>query len=379
MENKMKILICTGIYYPDIGGPATYSKLLFDELPKKGVFVEVLSFGEVRRLPKIIRHYAYYKRVKKIARNFDVIYVQDPVSVGLPTALACEKQNKKFVLKVVGDYAWEHYQNQKSNLKSQNEEFIYPERFWNIKFDLKTELLKRIEKFVAERAEKIVVPSKYLKNIVKGWGVDKNKISVIYNAFSPADIVEEKYSLRIRFKITGITIFSVGRLVPWKGFETLIEIMKELPNNTRLLIAGDGPDYEKLQNKIKNLNLGNRVFLLGRLEHDDLLKKIKASDIFVLNTGYEGFSHQLLEVMNVGTPIITTDVGGNPEIIKNEKDGLLVGYDNKEQIKEAILKLAGNRVLADRLAKNAKDKVKNFDQEKMLEEIKDFLLQVKND
>src|SRR3989344_1553976 len=298
MENKMKILICTGIYYPDIGGPATYSKLLFDELPKKGVFVEVLSFGEVRRLPKIIRHYAYYKRVKKIARNFDVIYVQDPVSVGLPTALACEKQNKKFV---------------------------------------------------------------------------------IYNAFSPADIVEEKYSLRIRFKITGITIFSVGRLVPWKGFETLIEIMKELPNNTRLLIAGDGPDYEKLQNKIKNLNLGNRVFLLGRLEHDDLLKKIKASDIFVLNTGYEGFSHQLLEVMNVGTPIITTDVGGNPEIIKNEKDGLLVGYDNKEQIKEAILKLAGNRVLADRLAKNAKDKVKNFDQEKMLEEIKDFLLQVKND
>jgi len=375
----MKILICTGIYYPDIGGPATYSKLLFDELPKKGVFVEVLSFGEVRRLPKIIRHYAYYKRVKKIARNFDVIYVQDPVSVGLPTALACEKQNKKFVLKVVGDYAWEHYQNQKSNLKSQNEEFIYPERFWNIKFDLKTELLKRIEKFVAERAEKIVVPSKYLKNIVKGWGVDENKISVIYNAFSPADIVEEKYSLRIRFKITGITIFSVGRLVPWKGFETLIEIMKELPNNTRLLIAGDGPDYEKLQNKIKNLNLGNRVFLLGRLEHDDLLKKIKASDIFVLNTGYEGFSHQLLEVMNVGTPIITTDVGGNPEIIKNEKDGLLVGYDNKEQIKEAILKLAGNRVLADRLAKNAKDKVKNFDQEKMLEEIKDFLLQVKND
>ena len=379
MENKMKILICTGIYYPDIGGPATYSKLLFDELPKKGVFVEVLSFGEVRRLPKIIRHYAYYKRVKKIARNFDVIYVQDPVSVGLPTALACEKQNKKFVLKVVGDYAWEHYQNQKSNLKSQNEEFIYPERFWNIKFDLKTELLKRIEKFVEERAEKIVVPSKYLKNIVKGWGVDENKISVIYNAFSPADIVEEKYSLRIRFKITGITIFSVGRLVPWKGFETLIEIMKELPNNTRLLIAGDGPDYEKLQNKIKNLNLGNRVFLLGRLEHDDLLKKIKASDIFVLNTGYEGFSHQLLEVMNVGTPIITTDVGGNPEIIKNEKDGLLVGYDNKEQIKEAILKLAGNRVLADRLAKNAKDKVKNFDQEKMLEEIREFLLQVKND
>ncbi|MDD2935633.1 MAG: glycosyltransferase family 4 protein, partial [Candidatus Pacebacteria bacterium] len=370
----MKLLICTGIYPPDMGGPATYSKLLFDRLPEKGVDVEILSFGEVRHLPKIVRHFAYYRKVKKLGREADLIYVQDPVSVGLPTACACKKINKKFVLKVVGDYAWEQYQikSQKSEVKSQkldeDEQFVYPENFWKRKFDFKTELLKKIEKFTANRAEKIITPSNYLKDIVVGWGIDETKVTVIYNVFAPVDIIEEKYSLRIRYKISGIAIFSAGRLVPWKGYDTLIDVVNELPE-TRLIIAGEGPDYNKLQEKIKTLELENRVVLSGRLSKDDLLKQIKASDIFVLNTGYEGLSHQLLEVMSVGTPIITTNVGGNPELIKDEREGLLIDYNNKEQLKEAILRLSKKRVFADKLTANAKEKLKHFDEEKMLDEL----------
>jgi len=373
----MKLLVCTGIYPPDMGGPATYSKLLFDRLPEKEISAKILSFSEVRHLPKIIRHFVYYQKVKKLGRDADLIYVQDPVSVGLPTALACKKINKKFVLKVVGDYAWEQYQIKSQNLK-EDEEFVYPENFWKQKFDFKTELLKKIEKFTADRAEKIITPSNYLKDIVSGWGIDEKKITVIYNAFAPVDIIEEKYSLRIRYKISGTAIFSAGRLVPWKGYDTLIDVVNELPE-TRLIIAGEGPDYDKLQEKIKKMGLENRVVLSGRLGKDDLLKQIKASDIFVLNTGYEGLSHQLLEVMSVGTPIITTNVGGNPELIKDEREGLLIDYNNKEQLKEAILKLSKKRVFADKLVANAKEKLKHFDEEKMLNELVDVLLQVKND
>jgi len=212
------------------------------------------------------------------------------------------------------------------------------------------------------------VPSKYLKSIVVGWGIDEEKIKVIYNAFTPIDIVEEKYSLRIRFKISGTTIFSAGRLVPWKGFEMLIDVVKNLPE-VKLYIVGDGLEFDKLNKKIKSLKLENRVFLLGRLKQDDLLKQIKASDIFVLNTGYEGLSHQLLEVMSIGTPIITTNVGGNPEIIRNEKDGLLVEYNDGRDLRDAILKLAKDRVMADRLANNAKERVKMFNKENMLSEV----------
>ncbi|NOY35824.1 MAG: glycosyltransferase family 4 protein, partial [bacterium] len=105
----MRILICTGIYPPDIGGPATYSKLLFDELSKRGVEVEVLSFGDVRRLPKIIRHLVYFLKTLKRARGADIVFAQDPVSVGLPAAIAAKILQKRFILKVVGDYAWEQY------------------------------------------------------------------------------------------------------------------------------------------------------------------------------------------------------------------------------------------------------------------------------
>ncbi len=80
----MKILIATGIYPPDIGGPATYSKLLKDELPGRGIDVQVLSFGQVRHLPKIIRHFSYLLKILKLGRGVDVIYAQDPVSVGFP-------------------------------------------------------------------------------------------------------------------------------------------------------------------------------------------------------------------------------------------------------------------------------------------------------
>jgi len=74
----MKILIATGIYPPDIGGPATYSKLLKDELPDRGIDVKVLSFGEVRHLPKIIRHFSYFLKVLKLGKGANVIYAQDP-------------------------------------------------------------------------------------------------------------------------------------------------------------------------------------------------------------------------------------------------------------------------------------------------------------
>src|SRR3989339_116339 len=362
----MKILICTGIYPPDFGGPATYSKLLFDELPKKGIEVEVLSFGEVRHLPKIIRHFAYFLKTLKKGKEVDLIYAQDPVSVGLPSVLVAKILGKKFVLKMVGDYAWEQQQ------QGQGVSFVTPEDFQNMKVDWVSSLRRKIERWVGEKADTIVVPSNYLKKIVMMWGIEEGKIKVVYNAFAPKEVEESKETLRKGFGFIENIIFSVGRFVPWKGFETLIEVVKDLPN-IKLFIAGDGPDKEKLEQKINNFGLVGKVFLLGSLPQDRLLRYIKASDLFVLNTGYEGLSHQLLEVMSVGTPIITTDVGGNPEIIENNKDGLLVSYDDKDELKEAVIRLLGNNQMKVDFAMNAQEEVKNFNREKMLGEISGLL------
>ena len=176
LKNSRRILICTGIFPPDIGGPATYSKILLDELPKRGINVKVLSFGSVLHLPNFIRHLIYGLRILVHGRSCDMVFAQDPFSVGFPAAVAAFILRKKFLLKVVGDYAWE--QHQQRNGAS----FFTPDDFQKEKLDFFTEFQRKIQKFVARQANLIITPSNYLKKIVGMWGVDSNKIRVIYNS-----------------------------------------------------------------------------------------------------------------------------------------------------------------------------------------------------
>lgn len=166
--------------------------------------------------------------------------------------------------------------------------------------------------------------------------------------------------------LTNYKIISAGRLVPWKGFKMLIELMPdiiEIRNDVTLTIVGDGPERAKLEELVKFLNLHDKVKFLGNISRHDVLALVKASDLFVLNTGYEGLSHQLLEVMDIGIPIITTRVGGNPELIENGRDGLLVEYNNPGELLAAIRELIGAPGRARVLARNAREKLKQFDPE----------------
>jgi glycosyltransferase involved in cell wall biosynthesis len=367
----MKILIATGIYPPQIGGPATYSKLLYDELPKRGIDVSVLSFGDFIDKPKLIRHVLYFFELLKKGKDADIIYAQDPVSVGLPALLASQILRKKFVLKIVGDYAWEQGV-QRFNVADNLDVFSKN----HDRYSRSVKMLKQIEKYVASGAGTIVTPSEYLKTIITNWGIDSSKIKVIYNGFNPSEVRSAKSVLRNKHSLHGTVIISVGRIVPWKGFGSIIEIMplilKELPD-AKLLIVGEGPDLENLKIKSENLQLNDRVTFTGKLDQSKLFEYIKASDVFVLNTSYEGFSHQIIETMALGTPIITTDVGGNPEAIKDRNTGLLVPFDDKERFLQGIVDIIRDSTLREKMVSEAKKKVKEFTDEKMLEKIAELL------
>ncbi len=363
-SRKLNILIATGIYPPEIGGPATYSKLLEDELPRYGHSVSVLPFREVRSLPKIIRHIAYFFKTISIARKNNIILALDPVSVGLPAMCVSKILHKPFVLRVPGDYAWEQYQ------KDINK-FISPEDFQDTKFDFITELRRKIQRLVARNATTIITPSEYLKKIVMRWGIESDKIQVIHSTFNIPANMQTKNELRAELNINNNVIVSAGRLVSWKGFELLIEIMQDILvvyPKTVLYIIGDGPDKKLLSGQIKDVDLEENVILLGQLSKDELARYIKLSDIFVLNTGYEGLSHVLLEAMSLGAPVVTTSIGGNPELIENNKDGLLVEYNNKRELQETILKVLSKDIDNIQIAKNALAKVTQFGKEKMIEQ-----------
>lgn len=343
LAQNPKILIATGIFPPDIGGPAIYSKLLLEELPKQGIDVKVLSFGSVRHLPKIICHLAYGMRLMTCGRSADIIFAQDPVSVGFPAAVVSGLLRKKFLLKVVGDYAWEQWQQSRKGQGARGK-FVTPDDFQNQKFNFITELRRKIQKFVARRAKLIVTPSNYLKKIVSMWDILPDKISVVYNAFESPKLNMSKEEARKKLGLFGHILVSAGRNVPWKGFQTLKDLMVEI------------------KQQIPNAKL----FVFHNEPRENLLLYIRASDIFVLNTAYEGFSHQILEAMALGVPVITTNIGGNPEIMRDHENGFLVGFNDKEALKNKIIELLNNKNLAENFSEKSKATASQFTKEKMI-------------
>ena len=359
----MKILIATGIFPPDIGGPATYSKILADELPKLGVDVEVLSYGFVSPgAPKIFRYLFYFLKIFKRAFNTDLLYAQDPV-FGLAPCVAALILRKPFVLKVVGDYAWEQGVN-RFGIQDLLGIFLHRKYGWQVEF------LRSVEKFVASSASAVIVPSQYLKSIAEKWGVNPQKIHVIYNAVNYGHAMSvNKKDLTSELGLSGKILVSIGRLVPWKGFEMLIEIMPEISKkypDAQLFIIGSGPEESAL--KAKNYQLKAGVRFLGSLSHEQVLKYLKAADMFLLNTGYEGFSHQILEAMAVGVPVISTHSGGNREILKDRQNALVVGYNDKEAWIRAISELFENQNLYSSILQNSKIDIARFSGQNMIEE-----------
>lgn len=333
----MRLVIATPLYPPEIGGPATYAKLLKDGLPAKGmdsagspqVEVELVKFSDVRHLPKVIRHYMYYRRVLKATKSADMVLALDPVSVGLPAMYAAKKLRKQFVVKIVGDYAWEQGQ-QRFGVKKNLDEFV---KMKNVPFQVR--LLRRIQARVARSATRVIVPSEYLKNIVIVWGIQKEKISVIYNSIELPEHIPAHQK-----NVGEFLIVSAGRRVPWKGFEAL--------------------------ERIASKHAKWRVFIASGLSHEDTLGWIQSADVFVLNSSYEGLSHVLIEALSLGVPIVATNVGGNPEVITDGENGLLVTAGDTSALSKAIERIESEDVLRARLSERASESAKRFLVESML-------------
>ena len=363
----MKLVIATPLYPPDIGGPATYARTLEVELGKHGVTVVVVSFHTVRHLPKGIAHVVYMVKLFRALAGADLLLALDPVSVGLPAALMALFRNKKFVVKVVGDYAWEQG-TQRFGVVDTLDAFVKkPSRA----YALPVRCLRMIQVFVASHANRLIVPSHYLKGIVTQWGIHPEKVSVVYNAFDGIGALANKEECRRALGLSGTIVLSAGRLVSWKGFDTLMHVLVEARkkvSDAQLYIAGSGPWRLPLMNEITALGLEGQVIMLGNVEHHKLMEYIRAADCFVLNTGYEGLSHQLLEVLAVGTPIVTTNIGGNPELIEDGVTGKLVPYNDKAALHTAMMDVLEHPAPVARMTAAGKKFVAQFTVSRMIED-----------
>ncbi len=365
----MRLVIATPLYPPEIGGPATYAKLLEEGLPGKGIEVDVVKFSEVRHLPRIIRHYIYYRRVLKAARNADVVLGLDPVSVGLPALYAAKKAGKPFVVKIVGDYAWEQGR-QRFGVMESLDDFV---KMRDV--PLPVRVLRRIQTRVARSATRVIVPSEYLGNIVMTWGIPRDKIRVVYNAvhLGALGVVPEEVA-----RLPRPLIVTAGRLVPWKNVGGVIDAVAELRtkrSQASLVVVGGGPERTVLIVRAEQKLKGGHVFT-GMLSHRDTLAVMKSADVFVLNSSYEGLSHLLIEALALGVPTIATSVGGNPEVIIDGENGLLVPAGDTEALTNALTRVLGGKALRARLSARAVKSANRFSVEMMLSKTSELMLDV---
>jgi glycosyltransferase involved in cell wall biosynthesis len=348
----MKILLATPLYPPDHGGPATDAASLEKTLPSYGIDTIVYSFGNVRHLPTVIRHIHYAFNLIKKAKDVDCIVSMDTFSVCIPSAFVAKLLHKKFIVRVPGDFVWEQ-STQRFGITDSIEVFQTKH------YSFKIECLRYLQKWAIRQADLAVVCSNFLKKIVLNWGVRSEQIVCIYLGM---DITQ--HSIAPSFVPNGKIIFSLGRFVPWKGFEMIIDLIAELPNDWYFVLAGDGALRSTLQKKVDDLNLLQRVHFTGIIPYPEILGWYKRADVFILNSSQENFSFQVLEGMASGTPTIATTAGSIPELVRNGIDGILCEPNNKIAFKQALLSVVNEPERWKQRTESAKMRALDFSLEK---------------
>jgi glycosyltransferase involved in cell wall biosynthesis len=196
-------------------------------------------------------------------------------------------------------------------------------------------------------ATRVFSVSDSLKQLVVSLGADEHKIRVVGNGidvkkFCPLDKTEMREQLNIPSHAK--VLISVGGLVDRKGFHRVIEVLPELvakyPDLIYLIVGGasaEGNIQKQLEEQVSRLKLEKNVRFLGTYSSEKLKEPLSAADLFVLATANEGWANVFLEAMACGLPVITTDVGGNKEVVCDSNFGTITPFGNSESLLTALL------------------------------------------
>lgn len=375
----MKILITVGIFPPDIGGPASFVPKIANNLTDKNIKVTVLCLSESKiidntnyKVVRILRNQnliiRWIKTVLLIIKNgwgANILFVN-----GLPmeSYIANLILRKKVVRKIVGDWAWERGRN-KGLISESFEEFQ------ENKHNLHLKIAKFSRGWTAARSNIVITPSNHLKKVVTKWGVNENKIKVIYNGTKITDDLKIPNNNLIRF-------ITVGRLAPWKNINVMIDSMKLLEEdkiNYVFYIVGSGPLLNELKDQVNLYNLNKKIIFTGQKNKVELEKIYRESDIYLQASGYEGLPHVILEAMNYNLSIISTPIGGTNEVLLNGENGWVVNLKDGKcpdhvDLKNVISKVLNSKKIDTQKKIKAKNFIiENFNEIQNIEQYKNYL------
>jgi glycosyltransferase involved in cell wall biosynthesis len=227
--------------------------------------------------------------------------------------------------------------------------------------DLKDQVYSQLDRWSLGAADHVVTVCNAFARDLQRIGVPHEKIAVRHNSVKPFCVTQSSEVAAIRRSL-GIpsdtaVLLAAGRLSPEKGHFDLIEAVAHLRSNAprkrfRLLIAGDGPERMRLENRVRQLGIVDFVMLIGHQQ--DLRPYYTMADIMILPSHSEGSPNVLLESMAAGLPAVATNVGGIPEIARDGQTALLVEKSDIDAMSHAIARLLSEPELRVQLGENAK-------------------------
>jgi glycosyltransferase involved in cell wall biosynthesis len=290
MSDRKKIVFAAGLFPPDIGGPATFAQILFSELKNdKNYELKVIAYGELKNVENITRisrqqnifwrYLKYFFALRRVARQADVIYAFDLISVGVPCALfKFFNRRIKLMVRLGGDYQWERALGEGSY--GDTMEKYYEEK----RFSLTEKVIFKLNNFVLRLSDVIIFNSEYLQDIYlnKRGGIETRQSVIVKNIQPDFFISNEEQR-----EGESIKLLFAGRFAVLKNLPRLVEAMaivkKDLVGKKIILeMVGEGPEESKIRDVIYKNGLEKDVAVLPKVSREILKQKIAACDIVVL-------------------------------------------------------------------------------------------------
>ena len=367
----MKIVVVSGIWPPDVGGPASHAPALAEALLEAGHTVEVVTTADrtpaprpyplrwvARGRPAPLRHLAVVREVRSAARGADRVYATTMVR---RAALGAALARRPLVVKLVADEAYERERRAVRFAGTL-------EQFQTERGGLRVRLLRATRTAALRRASRVLVPSAYLRAIALGWGLDPARTTVVANPAPEIPVHPTRDEARAALGIEGFALGVAGRLTEQKALEDALAALARVPR-VALLVLGDGPERAALERSAAQLDVSDRVRFLGAGTRDDVIVLFRAVDAALLTSAWENLPHTLLEALAAGAPVIATAVGGIPEVVRDGENGLLVPPRDVAEIAAAIDRLVRDDVLRASLAAAAAPSVEELAEPRILRRI----------
>jgi glycosyltransferase involved in cell wall biosynthesis len=372
----VKVLIVSGIWPPDVGGPASHAPELAEYLRGRGHGVEVVTTADrqpppahypvrwiSRADPKGIRHARAALVLARRARHADVMYTTGMI---VRSAAGARAARTPYVLKLTADPAFERAR--RSGLVAGD-----LDGFQQISGGPRVRLLRLARDLALRGAAHVLCPSAYLRELAIGWGVAPERVSVLPNSTPAVPELRSRDELRRELDVDGRLLVFAGRLTTPKSLEIALEAVAQT-QEVSLVLAGEGPDRRALEQRAETLGIAGRVRFLGAQPRERVLELFRAGDAAVLSSSWENFPHALVEALAVGTPVIASRVGGVPEIVEDGENGLLVEPGDADALAARINEFFGSPELRQRLAAAAAPSVERFAPERIFGELERVLI-----